>query len=166
MVVYYINMKEIVVILPDIRSVLNVGSMFRTADAAAIKKIYLCGYTPAPVDRFGRSRADFHKAALGAEKTIDWEHVPDTLTIIKKLREEGFLIVAVEQSEKSISYTQKDFSNTEKIALIFGNEVSGVEFTVLDAVDTVIDLPMLGEKESLNVAVSFGVIVYHLRSLR
>jgi tRNA G18 (ribose-2'-O)-methylase SpoU len=156
--------KEIVIVLPDIRSVLNVGSIFRTADATAVSKIYLCGYTAAPVDRFGRNREDLHKAALGAEKTVLWEQNEDTRATVQKLKEDGYTVIAVEQVESSVSYDSFDYNAYEKIALIFGNEVDGVQGEILEFADTVVELPMLGEKESLNVSVSAGVILYHLRA--
>jgi len=159
-------MKEIVVVLPDIRSVLNVGSIFRTSDATAVSKIYLCGYTAAPVDRFGRNREDLHKAALGAEQTVPWEQNEGVYETIQKLKSGGYIIIAVEQDEQSVVYNSVDYSAYEKIALIFGNEVSGLSDEVLGLADIVVDLPMLGQKESLNVSVSAGVVLYNIRSLK
>jgi len=156
--------KEIVIVLPDIRSVLNVGSIFRTADATAVSKIYLCGYTAAPIDRFGRNREDIHKAALGAEKTVLWEQNEDTRATVQKLKEDGYTIIAVEQAKGSVLYNSFDSGACEKIALIFGNEVDGVNGDILELADSIIELPMLGEKESLNVSVSAGVVLYHLRA--
>lgn len=146
------------VILQNIRSVYNVGGIFRTCDGAGVDYIYLTGYTPTPIDRFGRYRQDFHKAALGAGQTVAWAQAEDILGLIKKLQTDGFMVVAVEQDQRSIDYTC--IPSTEKIAFIFGNEVDGVEHQVLDACDAVAEIPMRGQKESLNVMVSAGVVLY------
>jgi len=154
------SQKENCIILPDIRSAYNVGSIFRTADAAGISKIFLVGYTPLPVDKFRRENKEISKTALGAEKTISWEHLDEMLPLLKHLKNEGFQIIAVEQSEKSIDY--KNVSLKEKNAFIFGNEVEGVSEEVLNECDVVTEIPMLGEKESLNVSVSVGVALFRI----
>jgi tRNA G18 (ribose-2'-O)-methylase SpoU len=150
-------MKDIRILLHDIRSVYNVGAIFRTADAIGVSRIYLSGYTPGPLDRFGRVRKDFAKSALGAEKSVLSEHV-EHLEIVKELKKEGFQILALEQSEKSIDYKKVELK--ERMLVVLGNEVSGVEKDILKMADTVAEIPMNGEKESLNVSVSAGIVLY------
>lgn len=154
-------MYDLSLILHDIRSVHNVGSIFRTADGAGVSKIYLTGYTPTPIDRFGREVAAFSKVSLGAEKTIPWEK-RDIDELLEELRESKTQIVAVEQSSNSITY--KEFTPTFPTAFIFGNEVEGIPDNVLQKADAIIDLPMKGEKESLNVGVAAGIVLYHFGS--
>lgn len=155
------NLKnQKVVILDNIRSVFNVGSIFRTSDALGIDKIYLCGTTPTPTDRFGRKRADLAKVALGAEKNIVWEYIPTTNNIIKKLKKEGFKIFAVEQDVKSIDYRKAKVGR--KVALIMGTEVTGIDKKTLSLCDEILEIPMIGKKESLNVSVSFGIVGYEI----
>jgi 23S rRNA (guanosine2251-2'-O)-methyltransferase len=146
---------EAVVILEDIRSAENVGSIFRTADACGVSRIYLTGYTPLPVDRFGRV-SKVGKSALGAERTVSWEKI-EMATVLRKLKREGFLIVAVEQSPDSVDY--KKIPKKEKLAFVFGNEVSGVSAAVLKKADVIAEIAMLGEKESLNVSVAAGMVL-------
>jgi tRNA G18 (ribose-2'-O)-methylase SpoU len=165
---------KITVIAHDVRSVHNVGSIFRTADAAGVTKIFLCGITPAPLDRFKEVRADFAKVALGAEKYIPWESAPTTAGVIKRLKKEGYAIFALEQSERSVPYyqvargecaasgAQLAFADA-RIAIILGNEVKGLPPSVLRAADRILEIPMMGKKESLNVAVAFGIVVFGLR---
>lgn len=151
---------QIHLLLHNIRSTHNVGAIFRTADATKVSKIYLSGYTPTPIDRFGRARADISKASLGAEKTVAWESVEDVHKFLKDTKHEGFHIYAIEQSKNSIDY--KKIPKKEKILLIFGNEVDGVEQDILDLCDTIVEIPMHGQKESLNVSVAAGIILYSL----
>lgn len=146
------------VILHDIRSHYNVGAIFRTCDGAGVSKIYLTGYTPAPEDRFGRAVAEISKTALGAEKFVAWEKVEDTLLVVQKLKAEGVTVVAVEQSESSVMLN--DFVTPEKVAYVFGSETEGVPLEVLAEVDVVLELPMLGQKESLNVSVTAGIVLF------
>lgn len=146
------------VILHDIRSHYNVGAVFRTCDGAGVSKIYLTGYTPAPEDRFGREVAEISKTALGAEKFVAWEKVEDTLLVVQKLKAEGVTVVAVEQSESSVMLN--DFVTPEKVAYVFGSETEGVPLEVLAEVDVVLELPMLGQKESLNVSVTAGIVLF------
>ena len=153
--------SQIHILLHDIRSTHNVGAIFRTADAIGASKIYLSGYTPAPIDRFGRARTDISKASLGAEKTVAWESVEDVQKFLKDMKHGGFHICAVEQSKNSIDY--KKIPKKEKILIIMGNEVGGVEEEVLKICDTIAEIPMLGEKESLNVSVAAGIVLYSLR---
>jgi len=152
--------NKAIVILHNIRSVYNVGAVFRTADAVGVSKIYLTGYTPAPLDRFGRERKDFAKSALGAEKVVTWEHLKQIGSVIRRLKKEGVEIIAVEQSKNSIDY--KKFKPKRKTAFLFGNEVLGVSKVLLDKCDKIIEIPMRGEKESLNVSVSAGVVLFIL----
>lgn len=156
------NLKktEKIVVLDNIRSIYNVGSIFRTSDALGVNKIYLCGCTPTPTDRFGRARADLAKVALGAEKDIKWEYCDDTKKIIRKLKKEGYKIIAVEQDKKSMDY-KKAKAGKENV-LIVGNEVSGISKEVLSLTDIILEIPMIGNKESLNVSVSFGIAGYQI----
>lgn len=159
-----LNMKkEIIAIIHNVRSVHNVGSMFRTADAAGISKLYLTGFTPSPLNRFKEFIPQFSKVALGAEKTISWEKVDSPGEVIKKLKKENFKILALEQSSRSISYSHASLKKYSKIAIVVGNEVKGLSPSLLKAADRVIEIPMHGEKESLNVGVAFGIAVFALR---
>jgi 23S rRNA (guanosine2251-2'-O)-methyltransferase len=151
-------MKSKVLILDNIRSVINVGAIFRTADAVGIDKVFLVGYTPAPVDRFGRDRQDFAKAALGAEKTVDWEQRESLPDLIKELRDQDFQIVALELDESAVDYKKVEVADNS--AVIVGNEVDGISPEILKKVDVVAQIPMNGEKESLNVSVATGILVY------
>ena len=157
------NKKEIYVILPDIRSVYNVGAIFRTADACGVSKIFLTGYTPMPEDRFGRPRKDVAKSALGAEKTVEWEYKENLNDFIGELKEKGVDIVAVEQDKKSIDYKKLEIK--KDTAFIFGNEVEGLSKDILNKVDKIIEIPMVGEKESLNVSVSAGVVLFRVLNI-
>ncbi|MFA6253793.1 MAG: TrmH family RNA methyltransferase [Candidatus Paceibacterota bacterium] len=154
---------EAVIILPDIRSSLNVGSIFRTADAVGVNKIYLTGYTPAPIDKFGRADKQIAKTALGAEKTITWEKTEDISKLLAKLKKEGFYLIAIEQDKNSVDY--KEVRVKEKTAFIFGNEVDGLSKNILKKCDAIAEIPMKGEKESLNVAVSVGVALFQILEL-
>ncbi len=149
-----------VLVLLDVRSVQNTASLFRTADCAGISKIYLVGTTPTPVDRFNRSRNDFAKISLGAEKSVPYEYVEHIFPSIKRLKEEGYEIAALEQSLNSIDY--KTYVPKEKFALILGNEVSGVSKEVLKECDVTIEIPMFGEKESLNVSVAGAIALFRV----
>lgn len=151
---------EIYLLLHNIRSTHNVGAIFRTADAVGVKKIYISGYTPAPIDRFGRARSDISKASLGAEKTVEWESVEDVKDLIKKLKKEKVKIIALEQDKNSIDY--KDIKKFHKILVIAGNEVGGIEQEILNLCDDIVEIPMYGSKESLNVSVATGVLLYSL----
>ena len=149
-----------VVILDNIRSVYNVGSIFRTADALGIDTIYLCGTTPTPTDRFGRARKDLAKVALGAEKDIIWEYYSDTKKIMKKLQKEKFQILVVEQDKKSVNF--KKVKIKYPVAIVMGNEVEGIEKDILKLSDVILEIPMMGNKESLNVSVAFGIVGYQI----
>jgi tRNA G18 (ribose-2'-O)-methylase SpoU len=147
-------------ILHNIRSNHNVGSIFRTADGAGVSKIYLTGYTPAPLDQFKRVNAEIAKTALGAEESVVWEKQEDIVTLISELKKLGYKVWALEQNDKSVDY--REVKLTSKTALIVGNEVGGVEPEVLNLCDQIIEIPMRGSKESLNVAVATGVAIFRL----
>lgn len=147
-------------ILDNIRSVANVGSIFRTADGFGVSKIILVGTTPAPLDRFGRKRKDFSKVSLGAEETVKWQHEKEIISLIKNLKKAGYQIIALEQIANAEPL--KDFKPASKFALTVGNEVVGVSRVALDISDHVVGISMMGTKESLNVAVATGVALYHL----
>jgi tRNA G18 (ribose-2'-O)-methylase SpoU len=146
-------------IIENVRSAYNVGAMFRTADGAGVQKIFLVGYTPSPIDRFGRIQTEISKTSLGASETIPWEAVDTTAQVIPMLQANGCFVVAVEQSDRSISL--KDFVVPDHVAYVLGSEVVGVDDVTLGLVDQVVDIPMLGTKESLNVSVAAGIIMYH-----
>jgi tRNA G18 (ribose-2'-O)-methylase SpoU len=160
-----------IAILANIRSLHNVGSIFRTADAAGIEKLYLAGITPAPTDQFGHLRPQLAKVSLGAEKTVAWEKCGSVTKLIDKLKNlpagGGYKIWAVEQAPRSIPYFEvppREISEVEprKIALVIGNEVRGLSPALLKKCDKILEIPMRGKKESLNVAVAFGIVVFHL----
>jgi len=153
--------KKVAVLMHDIRSAHNVGSIFRTADAAGASQLYLSGYTPVPVDRFGRAQKEIAKTALGAEKFLPWEYKKSPQSIISTLRKEGWEIVAVEQDLRAIDY--KKFTLRRPTLFIFGNEVRGVPKGVLAKSDRIIEIPMHGKKESLNVSVTAGIILFSVR---
>jgi len=153
--------NQVAVLLHDIRSTHNVGSIFRTADAAGVSRVYLTGYTPAPVDRFGRARKDVAKTALGAEKFLLWEHHPSPSRLIAKLKKEGWHIVGVEQDERAVDY--RTFTAKGNTVFVLGNEVSGIPKDVRKKCDALIEIPMHGKKESLNVSVAAGIILFSVR---
>lgn len=147
------------VILHDIRSNYNVGAIFRTSDAVGVSKIYLTGFTPTPIDRFGRVVAEISKTALGAEEFVAWEKAEDILILIEKLKKAGMTVVAVEQSKDSVLLP--DFKVPDKVVYILGSETEGLSEEILEKVDIILELPMLGKKESLNVSVTAGVVLFH-----
>ena len=149
----------VVVVLDNIRSAHNVGSAFRTADAFGIDKIYLCGITAFPPS------AEIHKSALGAEDSVRWEHCPDSLSAVNRLRAEGYTLVAVEQTAASVKLDAFRRDPSARYALIFGNEVDGVRQDVVDASDLALEIPQWGTKHSLNVSVALGVVLWHFRPL-
>lgn len=153
-----------VAILHDIRSVVNVGAIFRTCDAAGISKIYLTGITPTPLDRFGRTRGDMAKAALGAEKTVAWEFSREIEPVLEKLKKENYKIIAIEQSSSSVDYKKikEKIKSAGSIAFLVGNEVDGLPVKILDCCDIVAEIPMKGQKESLNVSTAFGIAVFRI----
>jgi len=155
--------RNLKLILLDIRSVQNTASLFRIADCAGVSKIYLVGTTPTPIDRFKRVRADFAKISLGAEKTVPYEYFADFEILLEKLKKEKCIIVALEQNEKSVDY--KSYKIKGNTALLLGTEVSGVPKEVLEMCDEIIEIPMLGKKESLNVSVAGAVAIFRLLDL-
>ncbi|OGI59864.1 hypothetical protein A3C60_00445 [Candidatus Nomurabacteria bacterium RIFCSPHIGHO2_02_FULL_37_45] len=157
------NQKNNIVILHNIRSVENVGAIFRTADAAGINKIYLTGYTPAPLDRFGRKRGDLAKSALGAEEFVPWEQRKNILPLIAKLKQENYFLVAIEQDKNSIDY--KKVKLKQKNVFIIGAEVTGVPKNVLKKCDVIAEIPMRGKKESLNVSVALGIMLFRILNI-
>lgn len=159
------------ILLPDIRSAYNVGSIFRSADCFGVEKVYLYGTTPTPVDRFGRTSSgaqkEISKTALGAEKNIAWEYISDVNKFLKKTKKENLTLVCIEQDKKSISLENfikiKKSEKIENILVVFGNEVEGVDKNILKKSDYIVEIPMQGVKESLNVSVCAGLIVYILQ---
>ena len=146
----------VVIILDNIRSQNNVGSVFRTSDAFRIEKIYLCGITSTPENR------EVHKTALGAEDAVSWEYDKDTLSVIKQLKNEGYRIFSIEQAENTTSLENFSISLNQKYALIFGNEVKGVQQEVINASDGCIEIPQFGTKHSLNISVTVGIVLWQL----
>ena len=138
------------------------GSIFRTADAAGVEKLYLCGVTPGPQDRYGRANEKLLKVALGAEKTVAWERAKSAPRLVDKLKKEGFEIWALEQAQSATPLFDAKPKNFSKIALVVGNEITGLSRAVLKRADRIVQIPMHGKKESLNVAVAFGIAAYQL----
>ena len=147
--------NPIVIVLDDVRSMNNVGSVFRTADAFRVEKLYLCGITPTPPHR------DIRKTAIGAEETVVWEHCPEIVLLLTKLKAEGYTLVAIEQTDNGTFLHQYTPPNT-KIAVIFGNEVEGVAQSAIDLSDTIVEIPQEGTKHSLNISVAAGIVLYDL----
>ncbi len=155
-------MKEFVVICDSIRSLHNVGSVFRTADGVGISKVYLCGITGMPDTQ--KHERQISKVALGAQNYIKWEYMKQSWRLVEKLKKEGYQIVSLEQTPKSISYLK--FKPKFPFALIIGNEGKGIKKSLLDRSDKIIDIPMRGQKESLNVSVAFGIAAYRIGKFR
>ena len=147
----------IVVVLDNIRSAHNVGSAFRSSDSFKTDRVCLCGICAVPPS------AEIHKSALGAENSVQWEHYDDTMDAIRELRYNGFTIVSIEQTEKSVSLDKFIPEKGRKYALVFGNEVEGVRQDVVDASDLSIEIPQFGTKHSLNVSVCVGIVLWHFR---
>ncbi|MEK7585692.1 MAG: TrmH family RNA methyltransferase [Patescibacteria group bacterium] len=156
------NKIESILILPSIRSALNVGAMFRTADAVGISKIYLTGTTPSPSDRFGRVQKDIAKSALGAETWVSWEYKKSLPTLISKLKKDGFKIIAIEQDKRAVDYRKVSTKSMHKVAIILGPEVEGLDKKILDKCDATAYIPMHGKKESLNVSVAAGIALFRI----
>lgn len=146
-----------VVVLDNIRSAHNVGSAFRTSDAFKADKIWLCGICACPPS------AEIHKSALGAEDSVEWEYSADTLELVRQLRNDGYIIIGVEQTENSISLERFKPESGKKYAYIFGNEVDGVRQDVIDECDFCLEIPQFGTKHSLNVSVSIGVVLWQTK---
>ncbi len=147
------------VILHNIRSKYNVGAIFRTADAARVTKVFLTGYTPSPKDRFGRVDTEIMKTSLWAVDTVPYEYVSHIEIVVERLKREGVEIIAVEIAEGSVSLY--DYKPAQSVAYIFGNEVEGVPKDLLELADHILEIPMGGTKESLNVSVTAGVVLLH-----
>lgn len=150
------------IVLDNVRSAHNVGSIFRTADAAACEKVYLAGLTPAPVDKYGRENKKVTKVSLGAEKSVPWEQVESTTDLLAGLKKDGYKILALEQTANSIPLANFSLQPKAKYALVLGNEPKGIDKKVLEQCDFILEIPMQGKKESLNVAVAFGIGAWHL----
>lgn len=144
----------VVVVLDNVRSLHNIGSVFRTSDAFLIEAVYLCGISSTP------PHPEIHKSALGAEFTVAWKYFAETQEALAELRARGYRIFAVEQTENSVSLTDFDFTGDERCALVFGNEVKGVQQEVVDATDGTIEIPQFGTKHSFNVSVSAGIVLW------
>lgn len=154
------SIPENILILCDIRSAQNVGSLFRTADAVGIDLIYLVGITPTPIDKYGRPLGSLSKTALGAERSIAWKYEAALVPLLEDLHADGYNSIAIEQSESAVNYRTVSLSG--KTVFILGNEVDGLLKDVLDRVGVIAEIPMHGEKESLNVAVAGGIALFHL----
>ena len=154
---------ELSLILHNLRSAHNVGAIFRTAEAAGVKKIFLTGYTLEPVDKFGKANKEIAKTALGAEKLVAYEKVISFPRLIKKLKSGGIKIVALEQAKNSVDY--KKFKLIGGAALVLGNEVTGLDQKILKLCEAIIEIPLRGQKESLNVATAAGIAIFRLLGL-
>ncbi len=151
-----VEKTPLIVVLDNIRSLNNVGSVFRTSDAFLIEKIYLCGITATPPNK------EIHKTALGATESVDWEYVKDTLTLVEKLQQENVKVLSIEQAENSTMLNDFVPEDNQKYAVVMGNEVKGVQQEVVSASDVCIEIPQLGTKHSLNISVSCGVVLWDL----
>lgn len=152
--------QPVIILLDNIRSRNNVGSVFRTSDAFLIEQIILSGITPTPPHR------DIYKTALGATESVSWSHTDNILETISTLQKEGYQIIAVEQVESAIKLHEFSLGSKEKIVLVFGSEVGGVQQAVVDVSDVCLEIPQLGTKHSLNISVSTGIVLWHLLSSR
>ncbi len=154
--------SNVVIVLDNIRSAHNTGSVFRTADAFAVNSIHCCGITSTPPNR------DLIKASLGSQDSIDWKYFYTTQESILELKEKGFKVIGIEQIDKSISLENYSFNKEEKIALVFGNEVKGVSEEILPLLDTAIEIPQFGTKHSFNISVTVGIILwdYFLKAIK
>lgn len=144
----------VIIVLNDIRSLNNIGSFFRTADAFNIEKIYLCGITATPPHR------DIQRTALGATETVEWEHVSDIQSLVHQLKASGTVVCSIEQAEKTVLLQEVSQLPGERFALVFGNEVNGVDQAVIDASDVILEIPQWGTKHSLNVSVCAGIVMW------
>ena len=153
-----IKKTPIIVVLDNIRSLNNIGSVFRTSDAFLIEKIYLCGITATPPNK------DIHKTALGATASVTWEYVEDTLALVEKLKAERVKVLAIEQVENSTKLNDFTPEKNRKYAIVLGNEVKGVQQEVVNASDLCIEIPQLGTKHSLNISVTTGIVLWDLFS--
>lgn len=148
----------VTVVLDNVRSEMNVGSVFRTADAFLIESIVLCGITPQP------PKPEIHKTALGAEESVDWKYYPTTLSAVEQLKSEGYLICSIEQVHDSVRLNDFVVNGRQKVAIVFGNEVKGVSQDVVDASDCCIEIPQEGTKHSLNISCCAAIVMWHFFS--
>lgn len=148
----------IIIVLDNIRSLNNIGSVFRSSDAFRIEKIYLCGITAQPPHR------DIHKTALGATESVEWEHIEDTVKLVNQLKSDGVITLSIEQAENSLKLDEFTPEINQKYAIIMGNEVDGVQQSVINASDNVLEIPQIGTKHSLNISVCTGVVLWDLFS--
>lgn len=146
----------LVLVLDNVRSAYNVGSAFRTSDSFGVDKVWLCGICAVPPS------VEIHKTALGAEDSVEWEHADDTLALVERLKDDGYTVVSVEQTEHSVCLSEFRREEGRKYALVFGNEVDGVQQEVVDASEFALEIPQSGTKHSLNVSVSVGVVLWHM----
>lgn len=144
----------LVVVLDNVRSLHNIGSVFRTSDAFKVECIYLCGITAVP------PHAEIHKTALGAEFTVDWKYMKNTVDAVEELKNQGYIVFSIEQAEGSTMLDQWKLDRTKKYAIVFGNEVKGVDQEVINHCDGCIEIPQYGTKHSLNVSVTAGIVIY------
>ena len=144
----------LIVVLDNVRSLHNVGSVFRTADAFRLEAIYLCGITACPPS------AEIHKTALGAEDSVDWHYAADTCDVVRRLKEEGVIVFAVEQVEGSVLLPDLELNPSQRYAVVMGNEVKGVQQAVVDLADYALEIPQYGTKHSLNVSVTAGIVMW------
>ena len=151
------------VILDNIRSAHNVGSIFRTSDGAGVSKVFLVGHTPAPIDRFGREQPEIKKTSLGATNSVEWESCEDSAVLVKELKEVGVEIISVEQEAVATDY--QDYKMNGDTAYVFGNEVDGVSQEFIDETEQVMEIPQFGTKHSLNVSVAAGISIWELYKL-
>ncbi|MFT5791142.1 MAG: 23S rRNA (guanosine2251-2'-O)-methyltransferase [Urechidicola sp.] len=151
-----IEKTPLIVILDNIRSLNNIGSVFRTSDAFVIEKIYLCGITATPPNK------EIHKTALGSTESIDWEYVEDTLSLVEKLKDLNIKIASIEQADNAMMLQEFVVEKDQKYAVVFGNEVKGVQQEVVSASDYCIEIPQYGTKHSLNISVSVGVVLWDI----
>ena len=151
-----VDKLPLVVILDNIRSMHNIGSVFRTADAFRISSIYLCGITAQP------PHCDIHKTALGAEESVEWVYSEDTVSVVKELKSKGYYTYAIEQAEGSTMLDDLHLPNNQSIAIVLGNEVHGVQQEVINECDACIEIPQYGTKHSLNVSVTAGIVLWDL----
>lgn len=151
-----VDKTPLIVVLDNVRSLNNIGSVFRTSDAFLIEKIYLCGITATPPNK------DIHKTALGATESVDWEYVENTLDIIKKLKRDDVKVLSIEQAENATKLDDFLPEKGKKYAIVMGNEVKGVQQEVINASDFCIEIPQLGTKHSLNISVTTGIVIWDL----
>lgn len=147
---------QVTLVLDNVRSEMNVGSVFRTADAFLIERVCLCGITPQP------PKAEIHKTALGAEESVCWQYFPTTLEAIGQLKDEGYVICSIEQVHDSVSLEQFVVNSNQRVAIVLGNEVKGVSQEVVDASDTCVEIPQEGTKHSLNISCCAAIVMWHV----